>query len=67
MRRVWGPEEKEMPGPVTYLYEFRIYNSYSTDCQRFMAVTEPSLRVQPGDEVCLLSHKLLATRAITIT
>ena len=35
-------------------------------CQGFMAVNEPSPRAQPEDEVCLLSHKSLATRAITI-
>ena len=31
-----------------------------------MAVNEASPRAQPEDEVCLLSHKSLATRAITI-
>ena len=35
-------------------------------CQGFMAVNEPSPRAQPKDEVCLLSHKSLATCAITI-
>ena len=34
-------------------------------CQGFMAVNEPSPRAQPEDEVCLLSHKSLATRAIS--
>ena len=32
----------------------------------FMAVNQPSTRVQPEDKVCLRCHKSLATRAITI-
>ena len=40
--------------------------SYSTGCQGFMAVNEPSPRAKPEDKVCLRCHKSLATRAITV-